>query len=71
MSVECSECGRDLRGGHDPSCSRYDLQYGVAALLGEAAGQIVDEEWQPHPLLLKLADDVIALVRLDRAAKEG
>jgi hypothetical protein len=20
---ECSECERDLRGGHDPSCSRY------------------------------------------------
>ncbi len=23
MSVECSECERDARGGHDPSCSRY------------------------------------------------
>lgn len=23
MSAECSECERDLRGGHDPSCSRY------------------------------------------------
>ena len=23
MSVECSECERDLRGGHDPECSRY------------------------------------------------
>lgn len=23
MSLECSECERDLRGGHDPSCSRY------------------------------------------------
>lgn len=23
MSIECSECERDLRGGHDPSCSRY------------------------------------------------
>jgi len=22
MSLECSECERDLRGGHDPSCSR-------------------------------------------------
>ena len=24
MSIECSECERDLRGGHDKSCSRYD-----------------------------------------------
>lgn len=23
MSIECSECEQDLRGGHDPSCSRY------------------------------------------------
>ena len=23
MSIECGECERDLRGGHDPSCSRY------------------------------------------------
>lgn len=23
MSLECSECERDLRGGHDKRCSRY------------------------------------------------
>jgi hypothetical protein len=23
MGLECVECERDLRGGHDPSCSRY------------------------------------------------
>lgn len=23
MSLECSECERDLRGGHGPGCSRY------------------------------------------------
>lgn len=23
MGAECSECERDLRAGHDPSCSRY------------------------------------------------
>ncbi len=23
MSLECSECERDLRGGHSPDCSRY------------------------------------------------
>jgi hypothetical protein len=23
MGLECSECEHDLRGGHDPSCSRY------------------------------------------------
>lgn len=24
MSLECRECERDIRGGHDPSCSHYD-----------------------------------------------
>ena len=24
VSLECSECERDLRGGHDEGCSRYD-----------------------------------------------
>jgi ribosomal protein L37AE/L43A len=24
MGVECSECERDLRGGHAKDCSRYD-----------------------------------------------
>lgn len=24
MSVECSECEHDLRGGHAPGCSHYD-----------------------------------------------
>lgn len=23
MSIECGECERDLRGGHDEGCSRY------------------------------------------------
>ena len=23
MGMECGECEHDLRGGHDPSCSRY------------------------------------------------
>jgi len=23
MSIECGECEHDLRGPHDPSCSRY------------------------------------------------
>lgn len=23
MSLECSECERDMRGGHDPTCSRH------------------------------------------------
>lgn len=24
MGIECAECERDLRGGHDPSCSRVN-----------------------------------------------
>jgi hypothetical protein len=39
MSVECSECERDLRGGHDPSCSRYDR-----AAADEARAS--DERWE-------------------------
>ena len=23
MSIECGECEHDIRGGHDPSCSRH------------------------------------------------
>lgn len=26
MGAECSECERDLRGGHDESCSRYSYR---------------------------------------------
>lgn len=26
MSLECSECERDLRGGHDPECSRHPVK---------------------------------------------
>ena len=26
MSIECGECERDLRGGHDLSCSRHPLR---------------------------------------------
>ena len=29
MSIECSECERDLRGGHDPSCSRFHRTDGM------------------------------------------
>jgi hypothetical protein len=25
VSMECGECEHDLRGGHDPSCSRIKL----------------------------------------------
>ena len=32
MSVECSECERDARGGHDESCSRHPFNVKLAAL---------------------------------------
>ena len=31
MSLECSECERDRRGPHDPSCSRYRLSQACKA----------------------------------------
>jgi len=36
MSIECSECERDLRGGHDPSCSRYKKMICSCGHLSEA-----------------------------------
>lgn len=39
MSLECSECERDLRAGHDPSCSRYEV-----CQCGHGRG-VHDEEW--------------------------
>lgn len=37
MSVECGECERDLRGGHDRSCSRWRPEQELC---------ICDPEWQ-------------------------
>ena len=32
MSLECSECEHDLRGGHDPNCSRAPVMLDVSLL---------------------------------------
>lgn len=42
MSLECSECERDLRGGHDIACSRYNLITGVAEEMMRAVGILCD-----------------------------
>lgn len=52
MSLECSECERDLRGGHDPECSRHPCNKGATKYSVDAAedekrrpgfGKIVEE----------------------------
>lgn len=35
MSLECSICERDLRGGHSPDCPRYKAVYCVCGHLRE------------------------------------
>ncbi len=40
MSLECSECERDLRGGHDEGCSRYRPPCKIC----RAIGDLCDEE---------------------------
>lgn len=51
MGMECGECERDLRAGHDPSCSRYTpppecpvcarrLQEGDGYLFCETHGEV-------------------------------
>lgn len=35
MSLECSECEHDLRGGHDESCSRYRKPCDICLMAGE------------------------------------
>jgi hypothetical protein len=39
MSLECGECERDLRAGHQESCSRYDPRM---------ADCTCDPEWEGH-----------------------
>ena len=34
MSLECSECERDLRGGHDSNCTRHPVNV-IMALIDE------------------------------------
>ena len=44
MSMECSECERDLRGGHDPSCSRATPRYVVLKASGSRYAYVNDTE---------------------------
>ncbi len=42
MSLECGECERDLRGGHDSTCSRYARYLCPACdteLIGDGGGE--------------------------------
>lgn len=73
MSIECGECERDLRGGHDMSCSRYNLTKGVALAMHKALGQNVhDEEFEIPQSSLRAAEAAIAHVReYDKAQAEG
>lgn len=56
MSLECSECERDVRGSHDPSCSRYD----VADEIRDAV-----DDGSPESGVLERAATEIARLRAD------
>jgi hypothetical protein len=71
MSMECGECERDLRGGHDISCSRYNLKAGVAYAMLKAIGQRVDEEEGVPPEALKMAIAAIDHIRLYNEERVG
>lgn len=59
MGAECSECERDLRGGHWIGCSRYDLTRGVAIAMLKADGRVHfdpdDPDFGPTPQAMTLA----------------
>lgn len=50
MSIECGECERDLRGGHDETCSRHPKNVaandtkpaGAQSRAGEAGANLTD-----------------------------
>lgn len=42
MSLECSECERDLRGGHDEDCSRY-----VPLICPKCGSSNIDDDDEP------------------------
>lgn len=42
--MECGECERDLRGGHDPSCSQYTPRYVVLKASGSRYAYVNDTE---------------------------
>ena len=61
MSIECSECERDLRGGHAPDCSRGKKKKNVK-VESELKKQLTTRgynECQNHPELSE--DDYLAL----------
>lgn len=63
MSMECGECERDLRGGHDISCSRYNLERGVAEVMTRSVGIEPDDDFPMDPRWLAAAKAAIEHVR--------
>lgn len=66
MSIECGECESDLRGGHDISCSRYNLIDGIARAMMKADGRygdlLMDEEFEVPKHLLQVAKAALVKV---------
>lgn len=66
MSIECSECERDARQGHDPSCSRYVdprdevCETASSYLRGLGSPDFALKSGGMLPLLQKLRDAVFA-----------
>lgn len=50
MSLECSECERDLRGGHDPECSRFVPCPACGSKDRDDRINNCDDEWHEDPI---------------------
>jgi hypothetical protein len=66
MSIECSECERDLRGGHDPLCSRFR---GPATEVVRAKARVSLGEWLGERRWTTRHDDLAD--RIDAAITEA
>lgn len=69
MSYECSECERDLRGGHEPSCSRANLTGGTqSSTETTGVGQPKGDAWNlDAELVVKMQAQTIAALRIQLA----
>jgi hypothetical protein len=75
MSMECGECERDLRGGHDRECSRHPINRANPKRVQAALDSMRETlAWDDPPptdvriaLALLAADDALRAVKADPA----
>jgi hypothetical protein len=75
MSMECGECERDLRGGHDRECSRHPINRANPKRVQAALDSMRETlTWDDPPptdvrmaLALLAADDALRVIKTDPA----